>query len=291
MKVLFEGVGVAIPTPFLYNKVDFLSLEKLIERLICEGASAIIVLGTTGEASTISKEERIEIIKFCRGIIKPPVKMIVGTGNNNYDTCLENTKIAKILGADGALVVTPYYNKTTQRGLEKYYGDLAKLKFPIIMYNVPSRTGLSIEISTIEKIIKKNPYVCGIKEATSEILRISTLCSACKDKIAVYSGEDELNYLFYCLGSQGTISVTSNAFCKEAVKLYRLVKGEKLYDALKVQDFLSPINKLMFCETNPVPVKHFLYKMGVIESDEVRMPLVELEENSKDVISNYLNKL
>ncbi len=290
MKMLFEGVGIAVATPFLNNKVDFVSLKNLIDKGVAEGASAIIVLGTTGEAATISEEERTIIIKFCRDIIKDPVKMIVGCGNNNFETCIENIKQAKRLGADGALVVTPYYNKTTQRGLEKYYGELSKLEFPIIMYNVPSRTGLTIEISTIEKIIKNNPYIFGIKEATSDITRIAQLCRLCKDKISVYSGEDDLNYLFYCLGAQGAISVTANAFCKEACKLYKLVKHEKLNKALNVQDFLSPINKLMFCETNPVPVKYFLKKMNIIKSDEVRMPLIELEEKNKQKIADCLGE-
>ena len=257
-------------------------------KCINAGASAIIVLGTTGEASTISWKERVEIIRFCRKIILPPVKMIVGTGSNNYEVCLKNTQLAKNLGADGALVVTPYYNKTTQRGLERYYVDLAKFKFPIIMYNVPSRTGLTIELPTIEQIMNKNPYVYGIKEATSDITRIAQLCRLCKDKISVYSGEDDLNYIFYCMGAQGTISVTANAFCKEVNNLYRLVKNEQLHEALKVQNGLSTINQLMFCETNPVPVKYFLKSMHIIESDEVRRPLVELAGENKKKISKIL---
>lgn len=291
MKKLFEGVGIAIVTPFLHNKIDYKSLERLIHKGINEGASAIIVLGTTGEGSTISKEEREEIIKFCREKIKPPVKMIVGTGNNNFDACLENTRMAKDLGADGVLVVTPYYNKTTQRGIEQYYGDLAKLEIPIIMYNVPSRTGLNIDVSTVEKIIASNDYVYGLKESTADISRIMALSQVCKEKIALYSGEDDLNYVFYCLGGTGTISVTANAFCKQVDEIYRCVKKEDLERALSLHEKLSPVNKIMFCETNPVPVKYFLKEMQLIESEEVRRPLIELEKENQEKIKNLIEQL
>ena len=291
MKKLFEGVGIAVVTPFLFNRVDYRSLEKLLRKGIEEGASAIIVLGTTGEGSTISAEERMNIINFCRKIIKPPVKMIVGTGNNNFEVCKENTSIAKKLGADGVLVVTPYYNKTTQRGLEAYYAELSKQEIPIIMYNVPSRTGLSIDVSTVEKIISSNEWIYGIKESTADINRIMSLCKVCRDKIAVYSGEDDLNYLFYCLGGDGTISVTANAFCKEVDEIYRFVKQENLKEALSAHERLSPINKMMFCETNPIPVKYFLKEMDLIVSEEVRKPLIDLEENNKERIKNMLEQL
>ncbi len=291
MKRLFEGTGIAIATPFRNNKVDFPSLKNLIERGINEGASAIIVLGTTGEGSTVTTKERTEILAFCRKIIPQEVKMIVGTGNNNFNLALQNTMLAKQAGADGVLVVTPYYNKTTQTGLVEYYKRLATLKIPIIMYNVPTRTGLNIDLATVEKIIAQNQYVWGIKEATADITRIMSLCKICRDKIAVYSGEDDLNFLFYCLGGDGTISVTANAFCKEVDAIYRLVKQEKLQEALAQHEKLSPVNKMMFCETNPIPVKYFLKEMKVIESEEVRMPLVELSPQNKIAIDKMLDAI
>lgn len=291
MKKLFEGVGIAIVTPFLNNKVDYKSLKNLLHKGISEGASAIIVLGTTGEGTTVSQKERDEIIKFCRKEIKDPVKMIVGSGNNNFETCLENTRIAKELGADGVLVVTPYYNKTTQHGLVRYYEDIAKIEIPIIIYNVPARTGLNIEVSTLEKILSSNQWVYGIKESTADITRIMALFNVCKEKIAVYSGEDDLNYVFYCLGGMGTISVTANAFCKEVDKIYQCVKKEDLEKALSEHEKLSPINKLMFCETNPVPVKYFLQEMDIIERAEVRRPLVELLQENKDKIDDMLDMI
>lgn len=291
MKKIFDGVGVAVVTPFLNNKIDFISFEKLLQKCILEGASAIIVLGTTGEGSTVTEKERKSLIKFARKIIPSSIKMIVGTGNNNFEICKKNTLMAKELGADGALVVTPYYNKTTQKGLEEYYAQLAKIKLPIILYNVPSRTGLSIELSTLEKIISTNEYVYGIKESTSDISRIMSLCRICKDKIAVYSGEDDLNFLFYCLGGNGTISVTANAYCKEVVEIYRKVSEEKLFEALSLYQNLSPINKMLFCETNPIPIKYVLHRLNIIESPQVRMPLIELLPENKEKINDFLNNL
>ena len=276
MKSLFEGVGVALVTPFLNNHIDYISTRRLIEKHIKEGCSAIVALATTGEAPSITDDERVSFIKFCNSVIKHRVKLIVGTGNNNFEKCFSLTKQAKELGADGALIVTPYYNKTTQRGLVEFYKTLSVLQFPIIIYNVPARTGLSIELDTIKTLIKTNPYIYGIKESTCDINRIVKLHQICKNKIAVYSGEDELNFLFYCLGGNGTISVTANAFCKDVCDVFNLSKSEKTKLALEKQTSLSKVNNLMFCETNPIPIKHLLKNLRIIESDEVRLPLVEL---------------
>jgi len=191
--------------------------------------------------------------------------------------------MAKNLGADGALVVTPYYNKTTQAGLVKYYQELARLEFPMIMYNVPSRTGLNLELETIEQIVKTNPFVYGIKESTTDISRICRLCEICKDKIPIYSGEDALNYVFYCLGGNGCISVTANVACDQVQKIFSLVKNKDSDSALSLQRKLAPVDKVLFCETNPIPVKHMLSLMGLC-SNEVRMPLIEPSNTNKQKI-------
>ena len=209
MRKVFEGVGIAIVTPFLKGAVDFGSMKKLLEKSIEEGADAIIVLGTTGEGATISQQEREDIIKFCRLNIPKKVNMIVGTGNNNFEVCYQNTKRAKELGADAVLVVTPYYNKTTQKGLEKYYEKLAQIEVPMILYNVPARTGLNIDVETVKNIIEKNPMVYGLKESTCDINRIQTLSKICKDKIGFYSGYIapyvflENNYQFHPSNERG----------------------------------------------------------------------------------------
>lgn len=288
MKSLFEGCGVALVTPFKGSKIDFHALERIVLSDIESGAQAIVILATTGEGVTISENERKEVISLCRKLTAGKTQLIVGTGNNNFDTCLRLTKTAKDLGADGALVVTPYYNKTTQRGLIAYYENLAKLQFPMIMYNVPSRTGLTIDLDTIEKIITTNEWVYGIKESTTDITRISKLCSICKDNIAVYSGEDELNYIFYCLGAQGAISVTANVFADKVQKVFTLTRQKKYDKALTLQRELSPINEALFCETNPIPVKYFMSLAGLTSSD-VRLPLVPLSRENKTKIKQVFN--
>ena len=153
MKSLFEGTGVAVVTPFKNGEVDYMSFERIINADINKGAKAIVILGTTGEGVSVTKEEREEIIKFAKKVVGNRAKLIVGTGNNNFITCQENTMMAKTLGVDGVLVVTPYYNKTTQKGLVEYYTQLATIGIPIIMYNVPSRTGLNMEVETVSKLL------------------------------------------------------------------------------------------------------------------------------------------
>lgn len=293
MKSIFEGIGVAIVTPVLNDKIDYDSMSKLIDNCIENGASAIVVLGTTGEGVSVSKQEREKIIKFCKEKIDGRAKLIVGTGNNNFKTCYLNTIMAKELGADGALVVSPYYNKTTQQGLIEYYNQLSQIGLPLILYNVPSRTGLNIELETVNEIIKTNPKVYGIKESTADISRIIKLCKICRDKIAVYSGEDALNYIFYCLGANGSISVTANALAKEVAYVFEMCKENNFKLALQKQNELANLNESLFCETNPIPVKRLLYSMGLISSPEVRLPLVELSKKNQekiDTLANELNK-
>ena len=289
MKSIFEGTGVALVTPFKKGKIDYENLEKIIELDIQKQAKAIVILATTGEGTTISFEEKKQMIKFCKNLIGDRAKLVVGTGNNNFDLCLKQTKLARDLGADAALVVTPYYNKTTQDGLVQYYQKLAALKFPMIAYNVPARTGLMIELSTVEKLLQ-NPYIFGIKESTTDIARITQLCRICRDKIAVYSGEDDLNFLFYCLGANGSISVTANLFADKVEQVFQFVKDEKLEKARLLQDELSPLNKILFCETNPIPVKYLMSLKGLIEPD-VRMPLVLPTKEHQDALKNFAEKM
>lgn len=289
MRKLFEGVAVAVVTPFKDGKVDFEAFAKLVERDIAQGAKAIVVLGTTGEGSTVSENEREKLIKLARKIIGRRCSLIVGTGSNDFKKAYYNTSMAKKLGADGALIVTPYYNKTTQGGLVHYYTKLSEIGLPIIMYNVPSRTGMSIELDTVKRLAK-NPMIYGIKESGSDVQRIINLAKVCRNKIALYSGEDSLNYLFYCLGAKGCISVSANAFCGEVQKVYDLVKIGDNKEAMAVEEKLSTITKLLFCQVNPIPIKYLLSKMGLCEN-EVREPLLPLEEKYKKIIDRELLKL
>ena len=287
MKSIFEGTAVALVTPFDKGEIDYGGVKTLIERNITLGAKALVILATTGEGSTISEKEREKFIKFCIKINANRAKIVVGTGNNNFEKCFDLTKQAKRLGADGALVVTPYYNKTTQKGLVEYYQKLAQLKFPMIMYNVPARTGLMLEIDTIKKILKTNDYILGIKESTTDIERIKKLFKVCKGQIPVYSGEDGLNYLFYCLGGQGSISVTANVYPDLVQEIYLDAKKGNYCDALELQEKLDVVNEALFYETNPIPVKYYMSLMGLIKS-EVRMPLTTLtSKNEKRIKTVY----
>ncbi len=292
MKKIFEGVCTALVTPFENNKIDYKSLQRLIEKQITDGACAICLLGTTGESCCIENHEREKIIKFSKKIINGRCKLIVGTGSNNFVKAYKYTKMAKSLGADGALVVTPYYNKTSKKGLVEYYKKLATIGLPIIVYNVPGRTGVNIELDTLKSLIKID-NIYGIKEATNNIDRIIDLCKICKNKIAVYSGEDKLNFLFYALGADGCISVTANAFCSRVKEVYELSKKQKIKKANKLQSALNSINEILFCETNPIPIKYVLSKMNLIKN-ELRLPLIPLSKiNEKRVdkaVKNYSKK-
>lgn len=287
MKELFQGTGVALVTPFNEERIDYRATRNLIERDIKLGAKALIILATTGEGCTISDREREKFIRFCIKENCGRAKIIVGTGNNNFSKCFDLTLQASRLGADGVLVVTPYYNKTTQKGLIEFYDKLSRVKIPMILYNVPSRTGLNIELDTLEKIIDSNEYVWGIKESTTDIARIKNLCYMCKDKIAVYSGEDGLNYLFYCLGASGCVSVTANAYPDRVEEIFNHVKSNNFSLALSCQERLDKINDAMFYETNPIPIKYYLSLMGLTTS-KTRMPLTSLTEiNKKRINSLY----
>lgn len=289
MKCLFKGTGVAIVTPFKEGGIDYVALKNIINDDIKKGAQAIILLGTTGEGTTVTKEEREEIIKFAKSVINKRAKLIVGTGNNNFITCQENTIMAKKIGVDGVLVVTPYYNKTTQQGLVEYYTQLSNIGIPIIMYNVPGRTGLNIDVETV-KVLLNNPMIYGLKEATCDINRIMELARVCENKIALYSGEDALNYLFYCLGAQGCISVSANVVADKVQNVFCLVEKGEYKKALKQQNDLAEINKAMFVETNPIPVKNLMSKMNIIEED-VRMPLVKASKETNSLLLRLLEKL
>lgn len=290
MKSVFKGSCVALVTPFKDGKVDYEALKNLIEFQIENGTSAVVVLGTTGEPSTMSKEEKDKVISFSKSVIKGRIKLIVGTGSNCTEEAVENSKSAKELGADALLVVTPYYNKCTQKGLVEHYKTIAKnCDLPIIVYNVPGRTGVNILPETMLKL-SKIPQICGIKEASGSINQIMRVCKLLKNKLAVYSGDDSLNYVFMTLGAEGVISVTANILPKEVCELTKLSLNGEYKKAKSIQDKLFNINELMFVEVNPIPVKKALHLMGKIEN-ELRLPLLELSRSNTEKLKKELLKL
>lgn len=289
MKSVFEGSGVAIATPFRDGKIDFEALGKMIDFQIANGTDAIVVLGTTGEAATLSQEERCEVIKFSAQAISHRAKFIVGTGSNNTQAAIQNSLFAQSCGADGVLVVTPFYNKCTQSGLVEHYRAISDaVNVPIIAYNVPGRTGVNILPDTAVKLAEID-HVCGIKEASGNVSQIVELCHKLRNKMAIYSGDDGLNLLFMTLGASGVISVTANVLPKEIKELVSLAKRGKVAKAGLLHDKLWEINKNLFVEVNPIPVKFALSHMGLCQN-ELRLPLTPLQKENEKVVLSSLEK-
>lgn len=285
--------GTAIATPFDERGINFEEYKKLVEFQIVQGADAIIVCGTTGESSTMSNTEKEDLIKFTVDIVDKRIPVIAGTGGNNTTNVIELSKYAETVGADGLLVVTPYYNKTTQQGLVSHYTAIANsVSLPIILYNVPSRTGLNItpetylELSKIENIV-------AVKEASGNISQVAKIAKLCRDNLNIYSGNDDQVLPILSLGGLGVISVLSNIYPKYVHNMVINYLSGKHEEALKAQlNSLSLINAL-FSEVNPIPIKEALNILG-FNFGKPRLPLVEMsktgKENLQHIIENFAKK-
>lgn len=285
--------GTAIATPFDERGINFEEYKKLVEFQIVQGADAIIVCGTTGESSTMSNTEKEDLIKFTVDIVDKRIPVIAGTGGNNTANVIELSKYAETVGADGLLVVTPYYNKTTQQGLVSHYTAIANsVSLPIILYNVPSRTGLNItpetylELSKIENIV-------AVKEASGNISQVAKIAELCGDNLNIYSGNDDQVLPILSLGGLGVISVLSNIYPKYVHNMVINYLSGKHEEALKAQlNSLSLINAL-FSEVNPIPIKEALNILG-FNFGKPRLPLVEMSETGKEnlqhIIENFAKK-
>lgn len=276
---IFTGAAVAIVTPFKNGKVDYPSLGKLIERQIASSTDAIVICGTTGESSTLTDEEHRECIKYCVEKTAGRVPVIAGTGSNDTDYAISLSKYACDVGADALLLVTPYYNKATQKGLVKSFTAVADaVNKPIILYNVPSRTGCGISLPVYKELAKHDRIVAA-KEASGNISAIAELISECGDSLDIYSGNDDQIVPILSLGGKGVISVLSNVVPKETHDICSLYFEGKVKESAALQlKYLKLINAL-FCEVNPIPVKTAMYLMGFC-SDEMRLPLCEMEESN-----------
>lgn len=278
-KVLFKGCGTAIITPFTSNGVNFDEFEKLIEFQIKEGADAIIVCGTTGEASTMTDTEKRETIKFAVQTAKKRVPIIAGTGGNNTAHSIELSKQAEADGCDGLLLVTPYYNKTTQAGLIEHYRAIASsTKLPIILYNVPSRTGLNITPATAYELSKIENIV-GLKEASNDIAQITEIASLCGDNLYLYSGNDDQIVPILSVGGLGVISVLANIVPKDVHNMCESYFNGDFVNAKKLQLETFALTKNLFTEVNPIPVKTALKYMGY-NVGIPRLPLIEMSKNA-----------
>ncbi len=281
--VIFKGCGTALITPFNEDGVDFEELRKLIDFQIFGGIDAIIICGTTGESSTMSTEEKKQVIKFAVQVANNRVPIIAGTGGNNTKSVIELSKYAEQVGANGLLIVTPYYNKTTQAGLVSHYSQIAQnTKLPIILYNVPSRTGINIEPATCLELSKVSNIV-AIKEASGNISQIAEIANLCKDNLTIYSGNDDQTIPILSLGGLGVISVLSNLYPKFVHKMvYDYFSGD-LKQALNAQLSSLKLIKALFCEVNPIPIKYAMQCAG-FHPGILRLPLVELSEKGKEKV-------
>ena len=277
---IFTGAATAIITPFAEGAIDYVSFGNIIEDQIKGGIDAIVVAGTTGEAATLTHEEHCECIKYVVEKVEGRVPVIAGTGSNDTAYGIELSQYACEVGADALLVVTPYYNKATPKGLIKNFLETAEATDkPIILYNVPSRTGCNIPLS-VYKELAKHERIVAVKEASGNISTIAELIAECGDSFDIYSGNDDQIVPIMSLGGVGVISVLSNILPKETHDITRLCLEGNYKDAAALQlRYLELINSL-FCEVNPIPVKTAMAELGMCKVD-MRLPLCEMENNTK----------
>ena len=285
--IIFQGCGTAIATPFNENGINLEEFAKLIENQIKEGVDAIIVCGTTGESATMTQEERLQAIELAVKISNKRVPIIAGTGSNNTQAVIEMNKKVEKLGVDGVLIVTPYYNKTTQKGLIEHYRIIAEnTKLPIILYNVPSRTGVNIKPETCLELSKIENIV-AIKEASGDLSQVAMIASLCRENLAIYSGNDDQIIPILSLGGKGVISVLSNIKPKYTHDMCKKYFNGNIKEAAKMQLDAIPLIKALFSEVNPIPVKAALniigYNYGI-----PRLPLIEASEEAKEMLRKTL---
>ena len=278
---IFEGMASAIITPLNEKGIDYELFAKLIEWQIAEGIDGLVVCGTTGEGSTLSDEEHKSAIEFMVKQVAGRVPVIAGTGSNDTAYAVELTKHASLMGVDGVLTVTPYYNKATQKGLIKSFTQIADASsVPVILYNVPSRTGVNIAPKTVLEL-SKHPNINAIKEASGDISQIAEIAHLCGDNINIYSGNDDQVVPIMSLGGKGCISVLSNLLPKETSEMCRLFREGDVKAAARLQLKYIPLINALFSEVNPIPVKAAMAKMGFCE-DYLRLPLTPMEDATRE---------
>jgi 4-hydroxy-tetrahydrodipicolinate synthase len=285
-KHIFSGVGTALVTPFCEGKIDFNAITNLIEFQIRGGVSALVIGGTTGEAATLSDEERYELFSFTKDAVRGRCKLVFGTGTNDTKVALRHTKMAEKIGCDGALLVTPYYNKGTEDGIVAHYEKIAsETELPIILYNVPGRTGVNISMKSLEKLSMIQNIV-GIKEAADSADRLVEL-SRFGDDLRLYAGNDSQLFTSLALGGCGVISVVSNLLPRETSRIWQKFISGEWQESLELQIKLLPLIHVCFLETNPAPIKFMLSEIGLCKGD-LRLPLCEIGENNKKIIQKIM---
>lgn len=286
-KIIFKGCGTAISTPFTNAGVNFEEFGKLIEFQISEGVDSIIVCGTTGESSTMTEKEKKDTIKYAIDKVNGRIPVIAGTGSNNTASAIEMSKYAEAVGADALLVVTPYYNKTTQAGLVEHYKAIANsTSLPIIVYSVASRTGVNITPETCLEL-SKIPNIVAVKEASGNISQVAKIAALCKDNLHIYSGNDDQIVPILSLGGLGVISVLSNVAPKYTHDMVQNFFDGNITEATQMQLNAIDLVGSLFCEVNPIPVKEALNMMGY-NYGVPRLPLVRLSEKNQENLRTSL---
>lgn len=286
---VFVGAATAIVTPLTKDGIDYEQFARLIEWQISEGVAAIVAVGTTGEGSTLTDAEHKEAIKFCVEQVAGRIPVIAGTGSNDTAYAIELTKYACEVGADAMLLVTPYYNKATQRGLIESFIAIADASTkPCILYNVPSRTGCNLQPKSVLALCD-HPNIVGIKEASGDISQVAELCALVGDRIAVYSGNDDQIIPILALGGKGVISVLSNIMPAATQRMCEDYMNGRIEEARRAQLSLLPLINALFCEVNPIPVKAAVAAMGYCEN-YLRLPLTPMEPEHEEVLLSLMKK-
>lgn len=287
---MFKGSLTALITPFKNQKIDDEAFIRLINDQIAAGTDGLVVCGTTGESATMTQEEYEHVVSLCIQTVNHRIPVIVGTGANNTDKALDQTHFAWKMGADAALIVTPYYNKPTQNGLFAHYKTIQdSIDLPIILYNVPGRTGVNLTIETIGKLAEL-PRIVGIKDATADLLRPIEIRKVAGPSFDILSGEDATVVAFLAHGGDGCISVSANIVPKELAELHHAWQAGNFKKVAEIRDKLHDLHLAMFVETNPCPVKYAAALLGYGDGT-VRLPLVEITDSSKKVVEQVLAKI
>ncbi len=288
-KKIFTGSGVAIITPFTEDGINFEELGRIIEDQIAGGTDAIVITGTTGESATMTDEEHRQAIKYAVEKVNKRIPVVAGAGSNETAYAVELAKHAEEVGADALLVVTPYYNKCTQNGLVAHYNKIAdSVNIPLIVYNVPSRTGVNIKTETYVKL-SKHPRIVAVKEANGDLTSILRLRAACGDDLDVYSGNDDQIVPILSLGGLGVISVLANVAPKETHDICQLYFDGKIKESAQLQIEYCDLIDALFCEVNPIPVKTAMKLMGY-NVGGLRMPLSEMEEANLNILKTSMKR-
>jgi len=287
---IFKGMASAIVTPMTETAIDYEALGRFVEFQIENGINAIVVMGTTGENATIEHDEQTEVIKFVVDKVAKRVPVIAGTGTNNTEHVITNTRNACAVGADAVLVVTPYYNKATQNGLYRHFTAVADAStVPVILYNVPGRTGCNLQPKTVARLAD-HPNIVAIKEAAGNMAQAVELFALCGDKLDIYSGEDALTVPMMAMGGSGAISVLSNVVPKGAVEMSDAALRGDFETAAKLQCKFLPLINALFSEVNPIPAKAAVSAMG-FGADILRLPLTPMEDGTRAKLYEEMRKL